>query len=232
MDMGNLGAILFVTVFVAIFAAVLLAVRREGRRARESAARSEAMFRSMFPELQPWFHPLKVIDFVRARRARGSAVSGAWKKPPGFAAEAADISLVDGRERVRLLDAAGALLGEFVFQDHPEGGVLRVGKGKLTVNLQDPNNPRVRYWHPDREFKWKGGQWTFQSRMADREIESSSDSSTSFSSDSGSSSSAARTAAAATGIAAAGGAFDGGGANASWDGGSAGGGEGSTATAY
>jgi uncharacterized membrane protein YgcG len=187
------------------------------RKSRADTKRSEALFRSMFPELQPYFHPLKLIAFVRARRAR-KAPPGPWKNPPGLEVDTAEmLEAVDGRERVRLLDAAGALLGEFTFEDHVEGGALRVGKGKLTVNVQDPNNPRVRYWHPDREFKWKGGKWTFQSRMADRDIDSS-DSSTSFSSDSSSSSSAARTAAVAGGIAAAGGAFDGGGASAAWDG--------------
>jgi hypothetical protein len=28
------------------------------------------------------------------------------------------------------------------------------------------------YWHPDREFKWKGpGRWTFTSRVADDSID-------------------------------------------------------------
>jgi hypothetical protein len=125
---------------------------------------------------------------------------------------------------VRLRDAAGAVVGEFVFEQHPEGGVLRVGKGKLTVNTKDVASPRVRYWHPDREFKWKRGQWTFLSRMADRgdrngrpqqllqrfvvvvelQLRAS-----------------RRGAAVAGGIAAAGGTFDGGGASAAWDGASA-----------
>jgi len=238
MDVGNIGAIVFVVIFVAIFATVVRAVMREGRRAKESAARNEAMFQSMFPELQPYYHPVKLLDFVRARLAR-NAKPGAWKNPPGFATESAETTLDDGKERVRLRDAAGAVVGEFVFEEHAEGGVLRVGKGKLTVNTKDVASPRVRYWHPDREFKWKRGQWTFLSRMADREIETGDRSS--FSSDSSSSSSSsgsdfARGAAVAGGIAAAGGTFDGGGASAAWDGASAegGGGDsgGSTATAY
>ena len=232
MDAGNVVAIVFVVIFVAIFAARFRAARRDSRRASESAARSEAMFQSMFPELQPHYHPLKLLDFVRARRSR-SARRGVWKNPPGFATESAETTLEDGKERVRLRDAAGAVVGEFVFEEHAEGGVLRVGKGKLTVNTQDVASPRVRYWHPDREFKWKRGQWTFQSRMADREIESSSDSSSSFSSDSSSTSSsgAARTAAAAAGIAAAGGAFDGGGASTGFEGDADGGSGGSASAA-
>lgn len=189
------------------------------RKSRAEAKRGEALFQSMFPELQPYFHPRKLIPFVRARLDR-KAQPGRWKNPAGFEVDTAEmLEAVEGRERVRLLDATGEMLAEFTFEDHAEGGALRVGKGKLTVNVRDPNNPRVRYWHPDREFKWKGGKWTFQSRMADRDIESS-DSGTSFSSDSSSSSSssAARTAAVAGGIAAAGGAFDGGGASAAWDG--------------
>jgi uncharacterized membrane protein YgcG len=106
---------------------------------------------------------------------------------------------------------------------------VRVGKGKLTATLNGPE-PRVRYWHPDREFKWTPRNWKFTTRIADREVESS-DSGTSFSSDSSSSSSTssiATGAAAAAGIAAAGGAFDGGGASQAWDGS----GTSSSATSY
>lgn len=190
---------------------------------RRKAHRGDALFRSMFPELQPHLHPQKMLDFVVARLARGGK-PGTWKNPPGFADGSATIAQVDGREQVTLLDPAGQQRARFIFEKHPEGGVLRVGKGKVTVSSRDTNNRRVRYWHPDREFKWKqrGSVWSFQSRMSDREIESSSDrtsfSDSSSSSSSSSSSDFARGAAVAGGIAAAGGTFDGGGANASWDG--------------
>jgi outer membrane murein-binding lipoprotein Lpp len=92
MDVGNIGAIVFVVIFVAIFATVVRAVIRDGRRAKESAARNEAMFQSMFPELQPYYHPLKLLDFVRARLSR-SAKPGVWKNPPGFATESAETTL-------------------------------------------------------------------------------------------------------------------------------------------
>lgn len=187
----------------------------------QNKERMEAMFRSMFPELQPHFHPRRVYEFVRARHAR-KAPSGptTWKKPPGFpAAEAAEIALDGFRDRVRLVDAAGATLGEFVFEEHAEGGVIRMGKGKFTATLND-RQPRVRYWHPDREFKWTPDTWKFTSRMADREI-GSSDSGTTYSDTSTSSSPSispgAAAAAAAGGIIAAGGTFDGGGASAAWD---------------
>ena len=196
--------------------------------------RGEALFRSMFPELQPHLHPQKMLDFVVARLARGGK-PGVWEHPPGFADLSARISKADDREQVALLDASGAQQAQFVFEKHAEGGVLRVGKGKVTVSSRDLNNQRVRYWHPDREFKWKrrGGVWSFTSRMAEREIDSRDSDRTSFSSDSSSSydSSGARTAAAAAGIAAAGGTFDGGGASAAWDGAGSGRG-GASPTAY
>ena len=208
-------------IIAAIVVAQVIQVRRKARK-------GDALFRSMFPELQPHLHPAKMLDFVVARLARGKNPGGVWKNPPGFADGAARIAMVDGREQVTLLDAAGAQRAQFIFEQHAEGGVLRVGKGKVTVSTRDVNNQRVRYWHPDREFKWKrrGGVWTFTSRMADREIESGDSSSfSSDSSSSGSSSGSARAAAAAGGIVAAGGAFDGGGSSAGWDGSS---GEGSS----
>jgi hypothetical protein len=212
-----LDALLEYGFFVVIAAIVVVKVAR----VRWKVRRGEALFRSMFPELQPHLHPRKMLDFVVARLARGRNPGGVWRSPPGFSDGSARISMVDGREHVVLLDAAGAERTQFVFETHPEGGVLRVGKGKVTVDTRDINNQRVRYWHPDREFKWKarGGVWSFQSRIAEREIESGERSS--FSSDSSSSwsdSSASRSAAAASAIVAAGGTFDGGGANASWDG--------------
>ena len=221
-----LGGDLVSGIFFAIIGfAIAWALYRVGRARSGSNAgrkRGEALFRSMFPELQPHLHPQNMLDFVIARRQRGRNPGGVWRSPGGFPNASAHVSMVDGREHVRLVDAAGAVLGQFIFEEHAEGGVLRVGKGKVTVNTRDVNNHRVRYWHPEREFKWKkrGGVWTFQSRMADREIESGD--STSFSSDSSSSSSssAARGAAAAGGIIAAGGTFDGGGASAGWGGGS------------
>jgi hypothetical protein len=188
-----------------------------GRFAEDHARKSEALFQSMFPELQPHFHPARLVEYVKARRARRPPANAyQWKDPPGFAAAAADVEREGGRERVRLIDAAGALLGEFLFEEHAEGGVLRVGKGKITVNTRDAV-PRVRYWHPDREFKWTPSGWKFQSRVADRSIDSD-DRGTSYSSSS-SPSSTATTAAAAAGIVAAGGTFDGGGASGGWDGG-------------
>ena len=199
--------------------------RREKREAADAVARGEALFASMFPELQPWFHPEKALRYVQGRRGRAPpAGRERWEDPPGFGAHAAELDVADGKERVTLLDAAGAKLGQFLYEEKPDGGVLRIGKGKMTVVLPADGQYRVRYWHPDREFKWKrGGQWTFDTRVSDSSIDSGSRS-TSFSESS--SSSAARGAAAATGTAAAGGAFDGGGANASWDDSASGGGSG------
>jgi hypothetical protein len=154
---------------------------------------------------------------VIARRAGKLARdAGTWKPIPGFEAASASVEPAEKeRERVELLDAAGAILTRFTLEDLPEGAALRVGPGKLTVDVGDKINPRVRYWHPDREFKWKGGKWTFVSRLADEPLNPS-DSGTSFSRDSPTGT-VATAAAAAAGIVAAGGAFDGGGASQSWD---------------
>ena len=187
-------------------------------RDRGAADRSEALFRSMFPELQPHFHPRKLVDYVHARRASRPPRSGkSWTRPPGFEADRAEIRFDNGSEHVRLLDAAGALVGQFLYEEHAQGGVLRVGKGKLTVDIRDRANPAMRYWHPKREFKWRNGRWTFQTRVSDASIDSG-DRGTSYSGDSSpsSASSIAAGAAAAAGIAAARGAFDGGGASAAW----------------
>jgi uncharacterized membrane protein YgcG len=242
MDLFQLWPFAFV---IAIFIAVVVLARkvsnamrlRMTRAIEEQRGKMEAMFRATFPELQPHFHPARVHEFVAARRARkGAAGAFTWNRPPGFpAAAAAEVEPDGAREKVRIVDAAGATLAAFVFESLPEGGALRVGKGKLTATLNGPE-PRVRYWHPEREFKWTPRTWKFQTRVADREIESS-DSGTSFSHDSSSSSSSSTSssiatgAAAAAGIAAAGGTFDGGGASAAWDGASGGRGE-SSATSY
>ncbi len=218
MNGGDVVGTMFTLLFVGALAFIIFSVVRTTRKARE---RGEALFKSMFPDLQPYFHPTKLIEYVWARRAQNTELHGprTWASPPGFGeAASADIDVVKDRERVRLKDAAGAVLTEFSYDNHAEGGVIRVGKGKFTVNIVERER-RVRYWHPDREFKWKNGAWTFESRMSESSIESSSDSSSSFSdrSSSSSSTSTAATAAAATaGIVAAGGAFDGGGASQSW----------------
>jgi len=182
--------------------------------------RQEALFVSTFPELQPHFHPEKILQFVNAWRARAVQPGTIeWNNAPGFGSSR--VRLMPKSEKgqpAELLDAAGAAISSFILQDHAEGGVIRLGSGKFTVNLRDA---AVRYWHPQREFKWsKAKGWRMINSLADRPIESN-DRGTSFSSDSpssssswSSSSSTARTAGAVVG---AGGAFDGGGASDSWD---------------
>jgi uncharacterized membrane protein YgcG len=208
------GAFLF-------FVAVVLPIRASYKRWRatqdsaELSAKNEALFRSMFPELQPYFHPERLVEFVMARKRRsGSGKQVRWTKPAGFPAAAfADLEAGErDRERVRLLDTAGAPLLEFTFEKHPEGAVLRYGKGKFTVDVRKPPQPRVRYWHPDREFKWSRAGWIFKTPVADEPFESSS-SSSSFTNSSDSSRPAA-----AAGIVGHGGTFDGGGASSGWDG--------------
>jgi hypothetical protein len=205
LDFAIPGAFIAFVIFVAVKA------YRQTSRAREN---NEAMFASMFPDLQPYFHPKKVAEYVFGRRTRLKPnVRFSWKNPPGFGVAEADIDPAGERENVRLLDAGGQEVAQFAYEDHPEGGVLRVGKGKFTADTRVKEQPRVRYWHPDREFKWTPNSWKFVTRMAEQPMDSS-DRGTSFSSDSPSSSSSVATgAAAAAGIAAAGGAFDGGGAS-------------------
>lgn len=224
------GGIFVAVVAVAVAFALLLLFKARIRSARnergrlEANQRMEALFRASFPELQPHFHPARVHEYVRLRRGlKAPTGPTTWRKPAGFpAAEAAEITPDGSKDRVRLVDAAGGTIASFVYEEHPEGGVIRYGKGKFTVNVKGPE-PRVRYWHPEREFKWTPSSWKLGTRLADQSLESRdsspsfSDSSSASSSSSSSFSRGAATAAAAGGIVAAGGAFDGGGASGAWD---------------
>ena len=218
-----------VAVVIAGFVGLVFLARAVGRASAKQAAkmkqemnaRMEALFRASFPELQPHFHPRNVFEYAKGRQARKApSLPFRWKKPPGFSlVEEADVQVDGLRDKVRLLDAGGRKLADFVFEEHPEGAVLRVGKGKFTVGLKGPE-PRVRYWHPEREFKWTPTLWKMKSGVSDHELESSSSSSSSDDDSprtSSSTSSTAAAAAAGAGIVAAGGTFDGGGASAAWD---------------
>jgi hypothetical protein len=222
------GFFLLVGIVVAI--AILIQVVKASNRKKGTSGRSargkgnaanrrqEALFVSTFPELQPHFHPEKVLQFVNGWRMRpAKADTAVWNDPPGFAPSR--VRLMPTAEKgqpAELLDGAGAVLASFILQDHPEGGVIRVGSGKLTVNVQ---NAAVRYWHPQREFKWSRAKgWRVIHSLSDRPIESN-DRGTSFASDGPSSSfsSSPSSSASAAAIAGAGGTFDGGGASAGWD---------------
>lgn len=210
--------IFFAVLVIGAFAIAIFNARREGRKIAENARKNEALYQSMFPDLQPHFHPTGLHEFVTAWRARKSATGPyTWMNPPGFAGAAkADVLIGTKGQLVRLLDAAGALLTEFALAPHNEGAAIRVGQGKFTVNVKDKQDKRVRYWHPNREFKWSQRKgWRFTTPVSDRSIDSN-DSGTSYSS---SSTSTAGAAAAAAGVAGLGGTFDGGGASAGWDGG-------------
>jgi uncharacterized membrane protein YgcG len=228
--MGNVVGIALLVGFIALFGFLIFITVKNTKRQRE---KDEALFVTMFPDLQPYYHPAKLFEYVAARLAKPpSRVGTDWKNPPGFGVAAAQIEYEGEREVVRLLDSARTLLTQFTFETHPEGGVIRFGRGKFTIDTRVKGQPRVRYWHPDREFKWTPQGWRFQTRVTDQPIDTSDRSS--WSSDS-SSSSAARGAAAA-GLAGAGGTFDGGGASQGWsDGGrgeaSGAGSSGSTASA-
>ena len=232
----NIGFIVGVGIVALIVVGIVLLGRNAKKRQAEYFAKHEALFASMFPELQPLYHPKNVLEFVRARLAQAPAPSGMrMNNPPGFAVRAAEVSFDTDkkgqrRELWRLLDDAGREVTRFFFDSDAKDGMLRVGAGKFRVGRKED---RVRYWHPDREFKWTPpGYWKFTTRVFDQPT-TSSDSGLSFDSPS-SSSSTARTAAAAAGIMAAGGTFDGGGASAAWDGKSSSGSDaadGDTATA-
>ena len=230
MDINDVMVLTFVGLIVAAIVSLAVSAARQRRRkeagkpvANPVDQRGDAYFKAMFPDLQPWFQPENAVRLVRDRKGRLNVGNGSnWKYPPGYGAAEARISIQNGREHVRLFDAAGAPLTEFDYQMLPDGAALRIGRGKLTVVIDGPTNPRVRYWHPEREFKWSRKKgWWFNTPVADRPVDSN-DSGSSFSSDrSSSSSSGYGTVAAAAGAAAlvsgAGGAFAGGGASESWD---------------
>ena len=219
--LGNLPLILGIAVPVVLVAGAWISVRRSKRQEEMSAEKAEAFFKASFPELQPHFHPENVASYVIARSGKQFAKRKEWAKPPGFASAAlARYEEAPKGELTVLLDAAGKKILEFVLE--PKAGALgavRVGPGKFTVRQDRGQPPRVSYWHPEREFQWKGrGKWKFTSRVADESIDTTdrhwSDSSSSSSSGS---SSTTTTAAAAAGIVGLGGTFDGGGASAGWD---------------
>lgn len=221
--------ILVISGFVLIVVLRAVFSARAKRRREESAAaekeRNEALFRSMFPELQPLFHPERLVEFVDARTAadrKGKANARGkpewdWNNPPGFPGMRAKFVTTEKGERVTLNNPDGKTVGEFLYEAAPAIGVMRVakGKGKLTIDLSNRPAPRVRYWHPEREFKWSLKGWVFKTAVADEPFSSSSSESGS-SSFSSSSSSDSRPAAAAA-LVGAGGAFDGGGAAGGWD---------------
>jgi hypothetical protein len=159
--------------FFGVRAMLKASTAKLARMQREMQARQEALFAAGFPELQPHFHPKNVYEYAKARQAR-KASSGPfqWRNPPGFAlATVADV-VPDGlKDRVRLLDAKDAELANFVFEEHAEGAAVRVGKGKFTVGLKSPE-PRVRYWHPEREFKWTPTSWKMTSALAEQALHS------------------------------------------------------------
>jgi hypothetical protein len=233
-DVANILTIIFPLAFVGLFGFIIYKAVSQSKKMREAmqaaAQRNEALFQSLFPDLQPHLHPEKLHDFVEAWRARASKCAPyEWNDPPGFedAAKAAFSAGPKGRDEVRLLDAGGAILTQFLIEPHAEGAQVRLGEGKFTVNIQDKADPRVRYWHPRREFKWSQRKgWKFVTPVADQSIDSD-DRGTSYSSDR-STSTAATTAAGAAAVAGLGGAFDGGGAAGGWEDGA----KGSGSTSY
>ncbi|OQX06801.1 MAG: hypothetical protein BWK76_25700 [Desulfobulbaceae bacterium A2] len=206
--------VIVLVVFVILPLLMKMAQRRRERVAREGHDRDEALFQSMFPELQPWFHPERLVAFASARRAHhGPGRTWRWNKPAAFAeADYADCAPDPKGERLRMVNAAGALLTEFIYDVHPEGAVVRVAGGKLTIDIRDRANPRVRYWHPQREFKWTRQAWLFKTPVADEPFSSSSSDSAGSTSSSSSGSSSGTSA-----LAGRGGAFGGGGATGAWD---------------
>jgi hypothetical protein len=147
--------------------------RKFAQSLREMNGRMEALFATGYPELQPHFHPRQVAEYAMARRSRKDVKPGfRWENPPGFTLAAAALLASDPKgEKTRLVDKAGATLAEFLFEPQPTGAVLRVGKGKLTVDMQGPE-PKVKYWHPEREFKWTPSSWNLKSGLAEQSLAS------------------------------------------------------------
>jgi uncharacterized membrane protein YgcG len=214
------GFLVMGAIVLAIGAWIYSVVTKIAKLARggKTSRRDEALFVSMVPDLQPYFHPDRLVEFVRAQRSRkgtsrSPGASTTWKSPPGLGVHAVEIEPGHMRVPYRMRDESGALLGQFLYDEIPEGGVLRVGEGKLTVNVMD-KIPRVRYWHPRREFKWsKKKGWAFVTPLADTH-----DSSSSSDYDSSSHSfSTSRDDGVSPAPVGGGGTFDGGGASGSWD---------------
>ena len=196
-----------------------------GLKAGRGAAhkRQEALFVTTFPELQPHYHPERILEFVNAWRARTPRTEPVvWNNAPGFGASRVRLQPANDKgQKAELLDTADVVLASFVLQQHAEGGVIRLDPGKLTINVRDA---AVRYWHPQREFKWSRAKgWRVINSLSERGIDSN-DRGMSFSDSPSSSSSSTATAATAAVAGAAvvtgaGGAFDGGGSSDSWEGG-------------
>jgi hypothetical protein len=220
--MDNPGFILMALVIIGLFIVrpiwQSVRARRERAELENSAEKAEAFFKASFPELQPHLHPENVAAYVIARSGKQFAKRREWTKPPGFASAAvARYQDSPKGELTVLLDTAGKKILDFVLE--PKSGALgavRVGEGKFTVRQNPGQPPRVSYWHPQREFEWKGrGKWKFTSRVADETIDTT-DRNWSRS-ESSSSWSPTTTAAVAAGVVGLGGTFDGGGASAGWD---------------
>jgi uncharacterized membrane protein YgcG len=206
-----------ITLFVLFALGLAFEIRRSDR---QRAEKDEALFRSMFPDLLPHFHPRNVLAFIKARFERQPPPT--WKDPPGFIGMTAETESVAARERITLRavfhervilkDEAGTILAQFMLEPIPDAIAMRVGKGKFTV---DRRYSEVRYWHPDRQFRWSPPDiWRFTTAIAEGMMSSSDSGSSSLS---GGSSPDARAGAAP--FAGAGGTFDGGGASQSWAGG-------------
>jgi hypothetical protein len=208
---------------IIVFAAWrFLRSRLDSKALAAQAEKSEAMFKTMFPDLQPHLHPKNVVEYVKAHVSRGKKIESPWENPPGFPeARRAVLEDTPKGERTILQDMNGVALAEFLFlwgDKPPTIGIVRVGEGKFRVKQRSGKPAYATYWHPRREFDWRGpGLWTFRSTVADSAIDSSG--STTNWTDSSSGTSTAAAAAAGAGIVAAGGTFDGGGASAAWDGG-------------
>lgn len=212
----HMGTIIGIAVPVVLVGGAWLSVRRARRAQEMSAEKAEAFFKASFPELQPHLHPQAVATYVAARAKRqGGVVRERWDNPPGFgfASRAAFANAPKG-EKTTLLDATGRRVLDFVLE--PKAGTLgalRVGAGKFTVRQKPGEPPRVSYWHPEREFEWRGpGRWIFRSRLADEPIDTRDTSWSSSNSYSSWSSSPA-----AEPFEGKGGTFDGGGASGGWD---------------
>lgn len=219
--LANMTTLIAIAVPAVLVGGAILSIRRAARAKAMSDEKAEAFFRAAFPELQPHLHPENVAAYVVARQGRQFSRRDEWAEPTGFAAAKLARFADDpkGRgERTLLLDSAGRRFLEFILE--PKSGALgavRVGEGKFTVRQDAGKPPRVSYWHPEREFEWRGkGQWKFKSRVADDTIDTR-DPHWSDSSSSSSWSPTATTAAATAGIVGLGGTFDGGGASAGWD---------------
>jgi hypothetical protein len=165
-------------------------LHRDGahRRPPDAQARPSRETRRSSPRCSPtcsrYYHPQQALR-LRGRAPHGNVFRAEpTRNPPGFAGATADVRVEKtGAKSVRILDADGHAPHPVRLREAQRGRGDPRRQGQVhRDHTRNPREPRVRYWHPEREFKWTPLTWKFKTSVADRPFESG-DSRSSFSSD-------------------------------------------------